>query len=266
MPTAPTPTPADIALQRLLPGSVVLLLVLFGVGVINTSIPLELGSPQWRLRFCDAVVSQAPLVLMGLCLAVLAQHWLAPSATLGRILRWTRRAALPLALGFALLIPLQGAASLELLQTGSRTSNAMVRQSDQRLAALTRAINQTGSSAELQTLVERLPAGLPPLQQLGADLSGQQQQLIALLKQLRGRSVLEVQLNRQRQQTLLLRNSLRLSLLAALLAWLFLQLSPRRVPWGWLRLRRVPWPGKARPSQAMAAELARYCNDSSGRG
>jgi hypothetical protein len=253
-------------MQRLLPGSVVVLLVLFGVGVINSSIPLELGSPQWQLRLCDAVISQMPLVLMGLGLAVLAQQWLATSVTLARVLLWTRRAALPLALGFALLIPLQGSASLQLLQTANRNANAVVQQSDRRLNALTKAINQTGSSAELQTLIERLPAGLPPLQQLGNDLSGQQQQLIALLKQWRGRSVLEVQLNRQRQQTLLLRNSLRLSLLAALLAWLFLQLSPRRLPLGWLRLRRPQWPLKAKPSRALAAELARYCNDSSGRG
>ena len=267
MPTASTQQPpADTLLQRLLPSSVILLLVLFGIGVMNSIIPLQVGSPQWQLRFCDALITQVPLVLMALSLAVLGLRWLEQSKALDRILRWTRRAALPLALGFALLIPLQGAASWQLVQSGQRSSTAIVRQSDGQLATLTAAINRTSSSAELQSLLERLPAGLPTLQQLGPDLGTQQRQLIALLKQLRGRSVLTLQLNGQRQQTLLLRNSLRLGLLSALLAWLFVQLNPRRLPLGWLRLRRPQWRRKSRPSQAMAAELARYCNDGAGRG
>jgi hypothetical protein len=257
----------DVTSLNLLPWCSALFLVLYAVGVINNLIPLQLTSPQWQVRFCEALINQSPLLLMGLSVAVLGQRVLQESVALRRILSWATRAALPLTLGFALLIPLQGMASLQLLQNANSTTNAVIKESDRRLTSLTTAIKQTGSSAALGTLLDTLPPGVPPLEQLGPDLASQQRQLIALLQQLRGRTVLSLQVNRQRQQTLLLRNGLRLSLLAALLALVFQQLRPKRSGLAWPRLRWPQWSRKRRPSQAMAAELARYCNDErSGRG
>lgn len=259
---------SDPTALQLLPWCSALLLVLYGVGVLNSIVPLQLTSPQWQLRVCEALINQSPLVLMGLSVAVLSQRLLVDSNTLQRILSWTARLALPLSLGFALLIPLQAGASLQLLQNTNRNTDALLNNSDRQLASLTASIKQSDSSEALQSLIDTLPAGLPAIETLGSDLASQQQKLIALLQQLRGRNVLTLQVNRQRQQTLLLRNSLRISLLAALLALLFQQLRPkRRGRMAWPQLRWQLWPRKRRASHAMASELARYCNDdTAGRG
>lgn len=256
--------PPQRDLASLLPWFASLLLLLYGVGVLGTIIPLQITSPQWQLRLCEALINQVPLVLMGLALAVIGQRWDPQGAVNNRILRWTRRAALPLTLGFALLIPLQGAASLQILQTTNRNSSALITATERNLKAARQQINQAGSSTELAAIAEQLPTRLPPLEQLGSSVGAQQQQLLQVLDQLRGRTVLQVQLGRQQQQTLLLRNSVRLSLVAAVLACLFQQARPQRqarpaTP------RRTP---KTQPrNRALVADLARYCNgDNGGRG
>lgn len=258
-------TPAAQSPQRdllfLLPWLASLLLLLYGVGVIGNVIPLQLTSPQWQLRLCEALINQAPLVLMGLALAVIGHRWTPDGVVNNRILGWTRRAALPLTLAFALLIPLQGAASLEILQTTNRNSAALIAATDRNLKAARQQINQARSSAELAAMAEQLPTRLPPLEQLGSSFGAQQQQLLQVLDQLRGRTVLQVQLNRQQQQTLLLRNSVRLTLVAALLACLFQQARPQRQarPVAAQRQRQT------QPrQQTLAADLARYCNGNKG--
>ena len=251
-------------LVSLLPWFASLLLLLYGVGVVGNVIPLQLTSPQWQLRLCEALINQVPLVLMGLALAVIGQRWDPNGVVNNRILRWTTRAALPLTLGFALLIPLQGAASLRILQTTNRNSAALISATERNLKVARQQINQAGSSAELSAIAEQLPTRLPPLEQLGNGVSAQQQQLLQVLDQLRGRTVLQVQVNRQQQQTLLLRNSLRLSLVAALLACLFQQARPQRQA----RAATPRRSRKAQPrNQTLVADLARYCNgDDGGRG
>jgi len=260
--SAAQPPQRDLA--SLLPWFASLLLLLYGIGVIGNVIPVQLTAPQWQLRLCEALINQAPLLLMGLALAVIGQRWNPDGTVTQRILRWTSRAALPLTLGFALLIPLQGAASLQILQTTNRNSTALIAATDRNLKAARQQINQAGSSADLAAIAEQLPTRLPPMAQLGNDVSAQQRQLLQVLDQLRGRTVLQVQLNRQQQQSLLLRNSVRLSLVAALLACLFQQARPQRQP-------RPAAPRRSRQAQprkqTLVADLTRYCNgDSGGRG
>ena len=125
----------DSAPLQLLPWCSALLLVLYGVGVVNTIVPLQLTSPQWQVHFCEALINQSPLLLMALSVAVLGQRVLQESITLRRILSWSRRAALPLTLGFALLIPLQGMASLQLLQNANSSTNAVIKESERRVAS-----------------------------------------------------------------------------------------------------------------------------------
>ncbi|MEB3172427.1 MAG: hypothetical protein VKL97_01030 [Cyanobacteriota bacterium] len=265
-------------LKALLPWCASLFLVLYGVGVVNTLIPLDVSSPQWQLRTCEALINQSPLVLMGLSIAVGTHHWQPEAAATAHIVRWTRRAALPLTVAFALLIPLQGAASLQILQTASRNSNTLIAATNRNLEAARQQVNQASSTAELEAVISQLPAGFPSLAQLGSSLSTQQQRLGLVLDQLRGRSVLQVQRNRQQQQTLVLRNSLRLNLMAALLAGLFHQARPRRhqaqamgKPRGlvWLQelLKQLQRGSRGR-KRAISTDLSRYCEggDSAGRG
>ena len=260
--------PSDLI--ALLPWCASLLLVLYVVGVLNSLIPLQISAPQWQLRLCEALINQSPLVLMGLSVAVVARHLKPDNAAVDRLLRWTQRAALPLTLGFALLIPLQGSASLQLLQTTNRNSSDMISTTNRNLEAAQTQIARAGSSAELEGLVNQLPLRLPPLAQLGSSLGAQKEQLRQVLDQVRGRTLLQVQVNRQQQQTLVLRNSVRLSLLAALLACLFQQgrqrtqragaASGRRwaMPnWSGLAWRRPRRDGRQR---TLATDMARYCD------
>jgi hypothetical protein len=250
------------ALLHLLPWCASVLLVLYGVGVLNSVIPLQPNSPQWQLRLCEALINQIPLVLMGVSVAVIAHHWDANAVAAGRIVRWTTRAALPLTVGFALLIPLQGAASLQVLQAANRSSSAFVANTNRNLEAAQAQIRLAQSSAELELVMNQLPTRLPPVEQLGNSFSDQQQRLQQVLEQLRGRAVLQVQLNRQQQQTLVLRNSLRLGLLAALLAWLFQQARPQPLRLGRWRLPSLQWLRRPRPQRrrGMAPDMARYCD------
>jgi hypothetical protein len=259
--TAQAPEPDLLAL---LPWCASLLLVIYAVGVAAAVIPLQPTAPAWQLRFCEAVINQSPLVLMGLSLALIAQRATHEAATgaCRRILRWTSRMALPLTLGFALLIPLQGAASLQLLRNTNRNAAAMLSNADLNLAAARQAIRQVRSQDELEALANRLPAGLASVGDRGADLAQQQQQLLQALDQLRGRSVLQLQLSSQQQRTQVLRNSLRLSLLAGLLACLFQQARPQRNR----RRLTLALPRWSLPRRGRVHAMARYCNDAEGRG
>ena len=60
--------PSD--LTALLPWCASLLLVLYLVGVLNSAIPLQVNTPEWQLRLCEALINQSPLVLMGLSVAL----------------------------------------------------------------------------------------------------------------------------------------------------------------------------------------------------
>lgn len=256
-------------LVRLLPWCATLLFVLYGVGVLSSMVPLQLSSPQWQLRFCEALINQIPLVLMGLSVAVVARRWEVETGLASRLLRWTSRAALPLTVGFALLIPLQGFASLQLLQAANRNSTTVIEATTRNLKLAREQINQAGSTDALEAVASQLPVRLPPMGQLGGSSTEQQQKLLQVLDQLRGRTVLQVQLNRQQQQTLLLRNSLRLGLLAVLLAWMFQQARPlplRRAVGQTSRGRRWPRPNllwlrrsRAGRSGSMSTDLDRYC-------
>lgn len=252
-------------LRALLPWSASLLLVLYVAGVAAAVIPLQPGTPAWQLRFCEALINQSPLVLMGLGLALVAQRCEADNGASRRILRWTARAALPLTLGFALLIPLQAAASLQLLQATARSSTTVLSTADTNLTAARQAIRQARSADELEAIANRLPVRLPAMAELGAGLPEQQQQLLQILDQLRGRSQLQLQLATQQQRTQVLRNSLRLSLLAALLACLFQQARPQHRRPGQRRLR-LSLPSWRLPRRRRVDAMARYCSDAEGRG
>jgi hypothetical protein len=255
---------AEPDLLVLLPWCVSLLLVLYAVGVGAAVVPLQPGTPAWQLRFCEALINQSPLVLMGLGLALIGQASGAELASSRRLLRWTARAALPLSLGFALLIPLQAAASVQLLRNADHSATVLLRNTDSNLAAARAAIRQARTGAELETIANRLPGGLIGLLEPDAILPAQQQRLLQGLEQLRGRSLLQLQLASQQQRTQVVRNSLRLSLLAALLAALFQQARPRRQRGSnrWrLTLPRWRWPARER-----VHAMARYCNDTEGRG
>ena len=264
------PLPSD--LTALLPWCASLLLVLYLVGVLNSVIPLQVSTPQWQLRLCEALINQSPLVLMGLSVAIVGRHLQPDNAGVDRLLRWTQRAALPLTLGFALLIPLQGSASLQLLQTANRSSTELITSTTRNLTAAQAQIARAGSTAELETLVNQLPLRLPPLAQLGTNLGAQQQQLRQVLDQVRGRTLLQVQLNRQQQQTLVLRNSVRLSLLAALLACVFQQARQRPQRLAMPNWRNLAWrrPRQDARQRTLTTDLARYCDgldgDVPGRG
>jgi len=113
-------------LTALLPWCASLLLVLYLVGVLNSAIPLQVSTPEWQLRLCEALINQSPLVLMGLSVAIVGRHLQPDNGAVDRLLRWTQRAALPLTLGFALLIPLQGMAAAKVQGTDGGSGSTTI--------------------------------------------------------------------------------------------------------------------------------------------
>jgi hypothetical protein len=141
------------------------LLVVFLAAVLTAALPPKLLDPQWQLQFATTLISYATLPVVGALLLPLAV-WVDPAYHRLRA-RWNafRRWALPAALGFLLLIPLQGYAGWKFYRTVTVSQEQQTTQSSQKLAELRQAISSATTHQELQAKVQKLfgkNAGLSP--------------------------------------------------------------------------------------------------------
>lgn len=154
------------------------LLALYATIVLSAALPLRLADPAWQLRLYNAVVNASAFPLVGLGLLHLSSELDQGSETLARRAGFFARLAVPIALGFLLLIPLQGYLLWQQSSNvASGATNQLARQ-ERTLASLREAVQQAGSVSELQQRLASLqgPSLGPaeqalPLSQLRAQLT-----------------------------------------------------------------------------------------------
>jgi hypothetical protein len=132
------------------------LLALYATIVLSASLPLRLADPAWQLRLYNAVVNASAFPLVGLALLHLSSDLMPDDETLARRAGFFARLAVLIALGFLLLIPLQGYMLWQqsINQTSGQT-NQLERQ-QRTLASLRQAVQQAGSVVDLQQRLSAL--------------------------------------------------------------------------------------------------------------
>lgn len=263
--------PAARQLASVLRWAALALVVLCLSNVLLQVLPPIPTDPLWQLSFGDSLITQSPLLVLGLCLQLLAGRLAAGSPRAQRLERLSQQLALPLAIGVLLLIPLQGFAAWTAWQNDSRSGAAQAQRLRRGLEQLRRDTNRAGSEAELAALLRRLPAGGPALASLGPDLPSQRRQMLRGLEQ--ASLQIDSALRARRRQGLQsgIRRFVRLLVACLALAALGLAAAGRRL--GWLRIRNPAagglrlWPfriGRRRPvdgstsSRAYLRRLARH--------
>jgi len=161
-PTAIAPNPS---LARLLAVFSIVLLVVFLASVLTTALPPKLLDPQWQLQLIAVLVNSASLALIGALLLPVALGFDPDNQRLRARRNALRRWCLAAAIGFLLLVPLQGVAGWRLYRSVTGSQQQQFSQATQKLADLRQAISSATTHEELQARVQRLfgpNAGLSP--------------------------------------------------------------------------------------------------------
>ena len=154
-------------IASLLAAASLALLAVYVANIIAAALPLEILSPAWHLRMVGALVNNGPMALLGFLLMPLAS-WVAPNHALAARLASRLQAwAVPVVLGFLLLVPVQGLA----LWQGLASANTKALQTRQtvelRIKQLRSAVLEASSAAELQQRLRALQGAggnAPPIQ------------------------------------------------------------------------------------------------------
>ena len=232
------------SVARLLRGAAAVLALLFVVRVLFSLWNAGGGPPNPVLRFCDALVSQAPFAVMVVCLlalALLVDEQCRGGRQLARLLRG---AAVPVAIGYLLLIPLYSSAQWWRSQAEARSARSGLQVTLRQLQGARQQVLQAASSDDLERILARLPAGSPPLERFGTDLPRQRRALLDFLDQVRRILLGRLQSLERDLNLILLRDAGMFSLACLGLAALFYRSSqlalpdapPRRA-----RTTRLPW-------------------------
>jgi len=250
-PTAAEAEPTAAAVARLLRVTALVLALLFLLQVLRSLAPWAAGPLALALSFTAAMINAAPLAVLVPCLVALAELIDAPLRLGHRFGRLARSLALPVALGYLLLIPLHAGALWSRSHAEARALDQGLRGSLERLDQARGRVLRAASSAELEPVLAALPSGSPPLARFGADLPSRRSALLDFLDQVR--RILASR--RQGLQQLLLLRFLRDLLLFALaclgLAVLFQRSSHLSLP---LR-RRGQGADPPRPPRSARAQL-----------
>jgi hypothetical protein len=189
-----TPDPADFlavsrlndSVARLLRRAALVLALLFLLRVLLPLGPLRSGPLPVLLRFCDGLVSQAPLAVMAACLIGLSLLLDAECRSSQRLARGLRAAALPVAFGYLLLIPLYGSAQWWRSRAEATALRQGLQASLERLQSTRRSVQQTSSTEQLARIWTTLPTGSPPLARFGSNTHQQRTGVVRFLDQLSG--------------------------------------------------------------------------------
>lgn len=182
-PAAAGPTAAAVA--RLLCATSLVLALLFLLQVLRSLAPWAAGPVALALSFTAAMISAAPLAVLVPCLVALAELIDQPSRLGRRFSRLARSLALPVALGYLLLIPLHASALWSRSHAEVRALDQGLRGSLERLDRVRSRVQRAASSAELEPVLAALPSGSPPLSRFGADLPSRRSALLDFLDQVR---------------------------------------------------------------------------------
>lgn len=187
------------------------LFALYALVLLGDALPVRQMAPAWQLRLYSSVVNASSLPLMGLGLLHLSAHLAPDSDHLARRTRFFARLATPIAVGFLLLIPLQGFLFWQQSSTEVVVRIRQLERQERAIAGLRQAIRSSSSAAELQQSLKALqgPMLTPseqalPMPQLRAALNASLDQVDRALQSQRMALPAPDPLN---QLMLILRNS-----------------------------------------------------------
>jgi len=141
------------AIARLLAAISTALLVGFAASCLLGLLPPQLLDPDWQWRFSGLLMDNGPVAVVAFGLLHLAVYLDAKNLRLQRRLTALSPWAAAAALGFLLLIPLQGLVVARGLSTASLQSSRQLRQVDSTLAQLRQDIQAAPDAATLQRLL-----------------------------------------------------------------------------------------------------------------
>lgn len=152
--------PAGLARQLGRAGNA--LLVIFALTVLLGLFPPRLLDSAWQLQFSSTLVTNGSMALLGMLLKGLAT-WIDPDdrdlqAGFNRV----KRLAKLVVLGYLLIVPLQFFGFWRAVETSKRATAEQIRVAEIRLERIRKAVEASGSTAELQARLRQLP-GAPPL-------------------------------------------------------------------------------------------------------
>jgi len=172
--TGPDPAPVapisrhTSSVARLLRAASLVLALLFVLRVLLSLGPLRSGPLEVLLRFCEAMVGQAPFAVLVVCLIGLSLLIDEEGRTSRRLARGLRAAALPLAFVYLLLIPLYGTAYWWQSRSQAATLSQGLQASLKQLQNTRRIVQRASSSEQLTQVWASLPPGSPPLTRFGS--------------------------------------------------------------------------------------------------
>ncbi len=132
-----------------------LFLVFLGYLIVD-SFPIQLLIPNWQLAFVARLLSISSIPLVGFAFAHLAVILNPANRLYSQRLGTMRRLAMIAAVGFLLLIPLQGYATWRSFSNAKSTQQTLIQQATKRLAPVKQSIESATSIDDLQQKLSRL--------------------------------------------------------------------------------------------------------------
>lgn len=132
------------------------LFVLFATLVAGAVWPVQLLNPLWQLRLAGSLVNGAPFALLGLALLQIAVELGPHDPVLQRRQRLCSQLAVIVALGFLLLLPLQGVAGLQQSRSTTSAQSTRISSAERRLVVLRQAVASATSNEEINERLQRL--------------------------------------------------------------------------------------------------------------
>ncbi len=174
-PLAPAGTPLLFGvdaprLSRMLGVAANALLAIFVAALLRNILPLQLLVPTWQLRFTGAMIDNAIYPLIALVLLHLAAFLDPEDRRVQARYETISRLAIPAALGFLLLIPLQASATWSGLDSANQAQQEQRRTIQNKFASVRLVINSARTTADLRSGLESLQ-GQPIADKGGTDFS-----------------------------------------------------------------------------------------------
>lgn len=174
--------------RLLLDGGGLALFLIFCVRLLPVLLGANVMDPIWQGKFVEVLVDQGLLAFLGFLLLHLAVYLQPRHDRLRRRLRLVRRLAVPVVIGYLLLVPLQLSSSFgELTTAQARNETYLQRSSD--LSEIREAVQQASSvqdmNVRLQSLLqpaltaEQLNLSLPQLRQTLLKINEAKQQEVS---------------------------------------------------------------------------------------
>jgi hypothetical protein len=160
-----------VALDRVAAVLIGIYIILF----IDTIIPPHINDPRWLTGILDSLRAVAFLPLLSGALILLANQMDRRSTIISKHRNWVRKFAPLVALGFFLLIPLQGLANYKLIREVRKQDGQKIAKLTRAMATIRYAQDETGLRSGINEVgIQNLPQG-----KLNMPLEKVKEQIIA---------------------------------------------------------------------------------------